>query len=1023
MSGTELKHCLRDALDGFEVHDVFAGSHDIEQIRDPQIIAKEVGKIDLPLSSEQAQQIISKAHPATLSQGDDEIFDATVENAWELSPPDFEITAGPQWDALLNDILQVVSTKLSIVHPVQTRLRKMVLYGQGARVKTRRDTEISPSVFGTLTIALPSSHEGGDAVVRYLDREKVLSTSKCAMTSAFWYSDAKYEILPITSGYRWVLIYDLATPFSPEKPLGNIFLREVMKSWARPKKPGDTRPVYYALSDEYSQAILSLVIMKSRDRLCVEESMSAGQDLGFHIFLATLQCLDNHCTFQNTYWNHTARSVYDLSGNEIRSGITIDKSDILQHDPFDKCLDKEEDGEFMTIKGTSVYEISALVIVPPNGTLEFFMPGGTASFGYRPNPHWSEAFNYLMDRYRSLESESMLEILLHLLQEQATTGELDYLLDKPLWKKLYQLALTCNGSGLLNWITTLPFPFIVLSWARTQFDMSAISFERLGMMFSHLVKARGSLNFQYQAILAFLGDTDPSDELRGLLRNTATEIISHREPIRSYEDGLALFDLAIYSYNDLEVMKASIIPGVIKLYRDSTVFMLGFIYRWRQSMRRNQISLDEAKPIYEDLVQVTILNMSISGLGDEMDAFGTCGHDQEYSDDILTRETRRVTYRILHSFAVSLFQPGFEEQRNKFIEKISIEAKFITSSSFQSLWIPLFQDLLFASQKLKISLCAPVWQRVYQVVLQAFLQVFVGKPLPKPNFLRQCLPCSCSCCKELNRFLLNPTQQVARFILTTREMTHIKNKRLGFDIGWSSEQEECSFYTVFTKSDRKAKEQQRLREERKLEAAKLLYAFDQQKLKSVLAEKYEAIMMMSVLEDPEDADVGGLLGSPSMQTREVLAPVSTNPAQEIVRLEAEMDRLINSTPSTAPSPTKNATTYVPPTTSAVPAHMGHRTTVSIPSRGFASPHTNVSGANRVVPSSVHSTTRTSRTVWSYFDQGPNRPVPPVSRVSGRSATRPVSRPSRPPPSRMIPHPVAGAKRKQVELIDLTLDDD
>lgn len=75
--------------------------------------------------------------------------------------------------------------------------------------------------------------------------------------------------------------------------------------------------------------------------------------------------------------------------------------------------------------------------------------------------------------------------------------------------------------------------------------------------FSHLVKARGSLNFQYQAILAFLGDTDPSDELRGLLRNTATEIISHREPIRSYEDGLALFDLAIYSYNDLEVMKAS----------------------------------------------------------------------------------------------------------------------------------------------------------------------------------------------------------------------------------------------------------------------------------------------------------------------------------------------------------------------------------------------------------------------------------------------------------------------------------
>jgi hypothetical protein len=439
-------------------------------------------------------------------------------------------------------------------------------------------------------------------------------------------------------------------------------------------------------------------------------------------------------------------------------------------------------------------------------------------------------------------------------------------------------------------------------------------------------------------------------------------------------------------------------------------------------MRRKQVSLDEAKPIYEDLIRVTIQNMPIYTLGAEIGGFNN--YEIRGSD---TQMAPVISYRILQPFVFSLFQPGLEEQRNLFIEKISVAGKFLPLISFKALWIPLFQDLLSASQKLEICLSAPIWQQVYQVVLESFLLNLVRR-LPKPNFFRKTVSCPCVSCRELNKFLTDPTQEVARFHMTTQQRNHVNYKLSVFRIDCRGEQDGPSS-ALMTKTDSRAEETQKRREERKLEAAEHLYAFDQQKLRTVLAEKYEAIMMMSVLGDPVDTVTSSSLASSPTQTQKAPAPVSTSAVQELARLEAEMDRVINSTPSSSPAPTRNVTTYVPPTVSTMPAHMAHRTAPVLPSHIFASPHSNLPGASRVGPSIIPSTTPSLGTIYNHFSPVPllpTRQAPPTSHAVGGPITGSYSSTATGPvrhPTRLIPHPVAGAKRKMVEVIDLTLDDD
>lgn len=78
-------------------------------------------------------------------------------------------------------------------------------------------------MFGTLVICLPSEHKGGDVVLRHRGQSKTFSTQSFVQSFAAWYGDVTHEVLPVTSGYRWVLTYNLAIDPAQEHPTADLW--------------------------------------------------------------------------------------------------------------------------------------------------------------------------------------------------------------------------------------------------------------------------------------------------------------------------------------------------------------------------------------------------------------------------------------------------------------------------------------------------------------------------------------------------------------------------------------------------------------------------------------------------------------------------------------------------------------------------------------------------------------------------------------------------------------------------------
>ena len=89
--------------------------------------------------------------------------------------------------------------------------------GEGAFFKPHQDTPRGPDMFGSLVVVMPTPHEGGQLVLRHNDEEwtfdaAALLSGKAPNTLAYiaFFSDVEHEVLPVTSGYRVTLTYNLS---------------------------------------------------------------------------------------------------------------------------------------------------------------------------------------------------------------------------------------------------------------------------------------------------------------------------------------------------------------------------------------------------------------------------------------------------------------------------------------------------------------------------------------------------------------------------------------------------------------------------------------------------------------------------------------------------------------------------------------------------------------------------------------------------------------------------------------------
>ena len=177
----------------------------------PRIEVEGVGPIALPLLPAQAKQLIKAATRAPYGRGADTVVDTKVRRTWQIEASHVSI-GGKHWVDTLDGIVKRAAEGLGVAGPVTAELYKLLVYDKGSFFVSHRDTEKASGMFATLVLALPSQSKGGELVVRHTDREARLDLA-CEEPSeiafAAFYADCVHEVLPVTSGCRATLVFNL----------------------------------------------------------------------------------------------------------------------------------------------------------------------------------------------------------------------------------------------------------------------------------------------------------------------------------------------------------------------------------------------------------------------------------------------------------------------------------------------------------------------------------------------------------------------------------------------------------------------------------------------------------------------------------------------------------------------------------------------------------------------------------------------------------------------------------------------
>ncbi|OSD03828.1 hypothetical protein PYCCODRAFT_1458386, partial [Trametes coccinea BRFM310] len=187
-------------------------------------------------TNEQLQHLAETCDPATYGLGGEDVFDETYRKAGKLDARHFSLNWSPAQAGLLDIVrdqlfFETVSRRIPSgkATTIRAELYKLNVYGPQSFFKRHVDTPRDGTMFGSIVIVFPTMHEGGELVLRSYyklddetrhDQWKVDSSSLLSQTNASsiayiaFFSDIEHEVLPVQSGYRVTITYNLH--FVPE---------------------------------------------------------------------------------------------------------------------------------------------------------------------------------------------------------------------------------------------------------------------------------------------------------------------------------------------------------------------------------------------------------------------------------------------------------------------------------------------------------------------------------------------------------------------------------------------------------------------------------------------------------------------------------------------------------------------------------------------------------------------------------------------------------------------------------------
>jgi len=276
---------------GFHV----AGSFDIHP---PRLVVTGVGSIALPLLPVQAEALLGVAEQAPYGRGSETLVDRAVRRTWQVDGARVALT-GQRWSADLAAVVERVRRGLAVAGAIEAQLYKLLIYDTGSFFIPHRDTEKAPGMFATLVVVLPCDYSGGELIIRHRGQEVRVDLHRDEPSEAAFaafYADCPHEVLPIASGYRLALIYNLVRvgpgplPQAPDYGTEQQRLVQLLGGWNTSTAAPDETPakLVYPLEHAYTQAEIAFAALKGKDAAIAQCLIPAAAAAGCDLHLALL---------------------------------------------------------------------------------------------------------------------------------------------------------------------------------------------------------------------------------------------------------------------------------------------------------------------------------------------------------------------------------------------------------------------------------------------------------------------------------------------------------------------------------------------------------------------------------------------------------------------------------------------------------------------------------------------------------------------------------------------------------------
>ncbi|KAJ8079344.1 hypothetical protein PM082_021847 [Marasmius tenuissimus] len=167
-------------------------------------------------TSTQLDVLTAACDAATFGRADEDVLDESYRKARKMDTEKFSSKFSLEASHILPTVLPrlLVGFGKNDGREVEAELYKLNIYGEGGFFRAHKDTPRSSKMFGSLVVVFPTPHTGGHLVLRkngeeFTFKSDQLPSSRDEIAYIAFFSDVEHEVLPVTSGHRITLTYNL----------------------------------------------------------------------------------------------------------------------------------------------------------------------------------------------------------------------------------------------------------------------------------------------------------------------------------------------------------------------------------------------------------------------------------------------------------------------------------------------------------------------------------------------------------------------------------------------------------------------------------------------------------------------------------------------------------------------------------------------------------------------------------------------------------------------------------------------